>query len=138
MRRCGDGRLAALSARLACGFRSVADLAVTCAPPASGRRHVEEPILVVEVLSPSTEPHDRKIKLPDYRAIPSVQEIAFVDSASVFAESHRRLDLERWLTEIVRGRDGALRFASVGLEIELGSLYEFVALEEPQRAFLPE
>lgn len=116
----------------------VADLAVTCAPPAPGRRHVEQPLLIVEVLSPSTELHDRKVKLPDYRAIASVQEIAFVDSASVFAEVHRRLDADRWLTEIVRGRDAVLRLESVGAEIGLGLLYEFVALEEPQRAYLPE
>jgi Uma2 family endonuclease len=116
----------------------VADLAVTCAPPAPSRRHIEEPLMVVEVLSPSTELHDRKVKLPDYRAIPSLQEIAFVDSASAYAEIHRRLDAERWLTEIIRGREGVLRLASIGLEIGLGSLYELVELEEPQRAYLPE
>ena len=94
--------------------------------------------MVVEVLSPSTELHDRKIKLPDYRAIPSLQEIAFVDSASAYAEIHRRLDAERWLTEIIRGHEGVLRLASIGLEIGLGSLYELVELEGPQRAYLPE
>ena len=116
----------------------VADLAVTCAPHVAGRRHMEAPLLVVEVLSPSTELHDRKIKLPDYRAIPSLQEIAFVDSASVHAEIHRRLDEGRWLTEIVRGRDAVLRLASVGVETPLGPLYELLELEEPQRSYLPE
>lgn len=116
----------------------VADLAVTCAPPVRGRRHVEEPLLVVEVLSPSTELHDRKVKLPDYRAISSLQEIAFVDSATVYAEVHRRLDETRWLTEIVRGRDAVLRLASVGIETTLGPPYELVELEEPQRSYQPE
>jgi hypothetical protein len=67
-----------------------------------------------------------------------LQEVAFVDSASVFAEIHRRLDSERWLTEIIRGRDGVLRLASIRAEIALGSLYEFVELEEPERSYLPE
>jgi Uma2 family endonuclease len=116
----------------------VADLGVTCAPPSPTRRHLEDPVLLVEVLSPSTEAHDRKTKLPDYRLIPSVQEIAFVDSTGMHAEVHRRLDGERWLTEIVRGPEGVLRLASIGLEARLGPLYEFVAFEEPQRAFLPE
>ncbi len=116
----------------------VADLAVTCAPPVPSRRHVEEPLLVVEVLSPSTELHDRKIKLPDYRTISSLQEIAFVDSASIYAEVHRRLDEGRWLTEIIRGRDGVLRLASVGVETPLGPLYEFVELEEPQQSYRAE
>jgi Uma2 family endonuclease len=113
----------------------VADLAVTCAPHVAGRRHVEEPLLVVEVLSPSTELHDRKIKLPDYRAIPSLQEIAFVDSASVYAEVHRRLDEVRWLTEIIRGREAVLRLATVAIETPLGPLYELLELQEPQAAY---
>lgn len=116
----------------------VADMAVTCAPPSPARRHIENPVLIVEVLSPSTELHDRKVKLPDYRLIRSVEEIALVDSTGMYAEVHRRLDDRRWLAEIVRGADATLRLASVGLELRLGSLYEFVAFEEPQRAFLPE
>jgi len=35
------------------------DLAVTCSPAEPGRRYIAEPVLIVEVLSPSTELHDR-------------------------------------------------------------------------------
>ena len=56
----------------------VADLAVTCAPREPGRRMVAEPVLIVEVLSPSTELIDRLRKLADYRTLPSVQEILIV------------------------------------------------------------
>ena len=51
-----------------------ADLAVTCAPPDPDRQHVVDPILIVEVLSPSTAQHDRGTKLPDYCDQPSVRE----------------------------------------------------------------
>lgn len=113
----------------------IADLAATCAPYAFGRRHVEAPLLIVEVLSPSAEQVDRKAKLPDYRTIPSVQEIALVDSATAYAEVHRRLADGRWLTDIIRGRDAPLRLTSVGVEIVLGQLYEGFELEEPQQAY---
>jgi Uma2 family endonuclease len=49
-----------------------ADLAVTCAG-LTGRQFVAEPVLIVEVLSPSTAATDRERKLPDYRAIPSLR-----------------------------------------------------------------
>ncbi|HEX6111926.1 MAG TPA: Uma2 family endonuclease [Geminicoccaceae bacterium] len=59
----------------------VADLAVTCAPREPGRRMVVEPVLVVQVLSPSTGEVDRWRKVADYRTLPSVREIvvAFSD-----------------------------------------------------------
>jgi Uma2 family endonuclease len=58
----------------------VAGLAVTCAPREPGRRMVVEPVLVVEVLSPSTGQIDRWRKIADYRTLPSVQEILVVFS----------------------------------------------------------
>ena len=56
-----------------------ADLAVTCAG-LSGRQFVAEPVLLVEVLSPSTAATDRDRKLPDYRRIASLQDILVVSS----------------------------------------------------------
>jgi len=111
-----------------------ADLAVTCAPHRLGQQDIPEPILIVEVLSPSTELHDRKIKLPDYRRLASVEEIALVDSETAYVEVHRRLDGERWLTELVTGLNGALRLASVGMELPLAALYEGLELAPPPSA----
>ena len=58
----------------------VADLAVTCVPYQRGEQVAQDPILVVEILSPSTERHDRHTKVPAYREIDSVKEILIVDS----------------------------------------------------------
>jgi Uma2 family endonuclease len=60
-----------------------ADLAVTCQPPAA---EVVEPILIVEVLSPSTRVRDLADKLPDYKALPSVREIWLIDSERRWAQ----------------------------------------------------
>ena len=52
----------------------VADLAVTCAPREPGRRMVAEPVLIVEVLSPSTGHRWTAVrKVADYRTLPSVR-----------------------------------------------------------------
>ena len=50
-----------------------ADLAVTCAPPDRARQHVLDPVLLVEVLSPSTAVHDRGRRVEDYSRLPSVR-----------------------------------------------------------------
>ena len=54
------------------------DLAVSGVPHQRGQQALLEPVLVVEVLSASTEAHDRMVKLADYRHIPSVREVLLV------------------------------------------------------------
>jgi Uma2 family endonuclease len=68
-----------------------ADLVVTCQPPA---REVVDPILVIEILSPSTRLHDLGRKLVDYKLLPSVAEIWMIDSE------------RRWVQHWRRGADG--------------------------------
>lgn len=104
----------------------VADLGVSCAPYDPTRQHLHEPILLVEILSPDTERHDRRVKLPAYRGIPSVEEILFLASDEPYAELHRR-HRSGWLTELIRGTEGSLELRSVGAEIPLAALYEGLA-----------
>jgi Uma2 family endonuclease len=109
----------------------VADIAATCASYDPGRQFVQDPILIVEILSPSTERHDRRIKLPVYRQLESVQEILLIASDSRYAELHRRQG-SQWITELLRGAEGALSLPSVGAEISLAELYDGIALEDEQ------
>ena len=66
-----------------------ADLAVTCAG-LTRDPSVPEPIVIVEVLSPSTAATDYLRKLPDYRSIASVQDILLVASTEPRIEHWRR------------------------------------------------
>ncbi len=105
----------------------VADLAVTCRPNEPGRQAIMDPILIVEILSPSTERHDRRVKLPVYRQIESAHEILLIDADSLYAELHRR-ENDRWVTELVRGASAILSLASVELRVSMAELYEGVAI----------
>ncbi len=108
-----------------------ADIAATCSPHERHQQAMPDPFLIVEILSPSTERHDRRVKLPVYRQIPSVQEIVFLDSDGIYAELHRRSGAQ-WVIEILRGGDGVLPLASVGIDIPLAELYEGIALAEDE------
>ena len=110
-----------------CDAYYVADVAVTCRPNEPGRQAIAEPILIVEILSPSTERHDRRIKLPVYREIESVQEILLIDSDSYYAEVHRR-DANHWIIELVRGSEAILALSSVGLSLSMAELYDGIAI----------
>ena len=111
----------------------VADLAVTCSPYQRGEQLVKDPVLIVEILSPGTERHDRRTKLPVYREIESVEEILLIDSESIYAEILRR-EGDRWITELVRGRDAILRLFSVDLQIAMAELYEGIDIDADDAA----
>lgn len=101
----------------------VVDIGVTCAPRERWRQYMQDPILLIEILSPSTERHDRKVKVPVYQRIPSMQEVLLVDSDSRYAEIHRRQG-EQWIIQIINKPDGMIPLASVGIEIAVSELYE--------------
>ncbi|WP_431855472.1 Uma2 family endonuclease [Azospirillum sp.] len=104
------------------------DLAVTCSPHEAGQYAIPNPVVIVEILSPSTEADDRKVKLPVYRSIPSVQEIVLVHSERLYAEVHRRLDDTRWQVDLLTEPEDVLRLDSVGYAQPLALLYANVDL----------
>ncbi|MGE0258790.1 MAG: Uma2 family endonuclease [Alphaproteobacteria bacterium] len=110
----------------------VVDIGVTCAPREPRRQYMQDPMLLVEILSPSTERRDRKVKVPAYQRIPSVQEILLVDSDSRYAEIHRRQG-EQWIIQIINKPEGTIPLASVGIEIPMSELYEgFTFGDDPE------
>jgi len=113
----------------------IADLAVSCTPPEPSQQLLQDPVLIVEILSPGTALYDRQTKVADYRRIASLEEILLIDSASVFAEVLRR-EGDRWLTEIIRGLQATLSLASIGLTAAMSDLYEGIDLPD-QRAAAP-
>ena len=108
----------------------VPDIAVTCAPNEPGRQAMVDPILVVEILSPSTERSDRRVKLPAYQSLESVHEVLLIDPDSHHAELFRR-ENDHWGIELVRGPEATLFLASVGLRITMSELYEGIAVTIP-------
>jgi Uma2 family endonuclease len=105
----------------------VADIAVTCRPYERGEQLVKEPTLIVEILSPRTERHDRVTKAPVYRSIGSVEEILLIDSEGIYAEVLRR-EGGHWITLLVRGLDAVLHLASTDLSVSMAELYEGIEI----------
>ena len=105
-----------------------ADLAVSCQPLAPDQRMVPEPMIIVEVLSASTEAYDRGTKLPHYRAIPSVKEIVLVASSAIAAEVWRRTP-DGWAVSELTDPKAIVKLDSAGIELPLSSIYEGVAFE---------
>jgi len=110
-----------------------ADIAATCEGNEPGRQAIRDPFLIFEILSPSTERHDRRVKLPAYRQISTVQEILLIASDGLYAELHKRAG-PLWITEILREGEAQPSLTSVGVEIAIADLYEGIALAIRRRS----
>ena len=98
----------------------LADVVMTCAER-TARGHIEDPLLVIEVLSRSTAPLDRGVKLYDYISIPSVREVLFVDSRQRGGQMWRRTG-ENWLVETLDG-NSTVRLETTDDSIQLAPIY---------------
>ena len=77
------------------------DVAIYCDPRDLGRdpattRDFERPSVIFEVLSPSTELEDRRVKVIQYKAIDSVRTIVLVDPTRKVFELHHRATDREW------------------------------------------
>src|SRR3954452_1075101 len=78
------------------------DLSVTCSPVRGDDDVVPDPVVVVEVLSDSTEREDRGRKKFDYFATPSIMQYAIVEQDERRIELYTRADT-KWTDEIIQG-----------------------------------
>ncbi len=101
----------------------VPDVAVTCSQIEAGQLALPDPLLVVEILSPTNEQETWE-NVWTYVSIPSVQEILVLRSASIAADVLRRRPDGTWPEEPIQiGRDETLRLECIGLTCPLTECY---------------
>jgi Uma2 family endonuclease len=101
----------------------VPDLGVTCAPDTVGERLLPDPVLLIEILSPSNTTDTRE-NVWSYCTIPSVREIAVVHSTRVLIEILRRGADGHWPEETEKiGPGGTLLFESIHFSCLLAEVY---------------
>jgi Uma2 family endonuclease len=94
----------------------VPDVIVVCGERLDGDASlVEAPVVVVEVLSPSTRVFDVEYKLSYYFAKPSLQHYLIVDGKSRVVVHHKRTGDAEALTQIVR--EGEITLDPPGLRV---------------------
>ena len=96
------------------------------------------PIILVEVLSPSTEVYDRREKFAHYRQLPSLQEYVLVAQDRVLVEHYRRQEKQRttpttrkdWIYTDFQDIEESLPLTSIHCELPLREIYERVAFPD--------
>lgn len=102
------------------------DVMVACGAAeriAGDEQSLNDPVLVVEVLSPGTETIDRREKLAAYRRLPTLLEYVLVNQDSQQVEIYRRQDDIGWLYLSYEAGE-TLQLTSVDLSLPIAAWYE--------------
>jgi Uma2 family endonuclease len=83
---------------------------------------VDNPIVIVEVLSPSTEAYDRGEKFQLYRSLPSFREYILISQNTLHVDQFVKTEDGHWLLLDSGGEDAVLKLKTVPFEISLKDL----------------
>lgn len=125
----------------ATGLYTYPDVTVVCGNPQFADSALDtllNPVLVIEVLSPSTESYDRGKKFQHYRQLESLREYVLISQDSLRVERFLRQDDGTWLLTDAAGLDASLELASVACTLALAEVYEKVTFEAEDAPEEPE
>ena len=105
----------------------IPDLAVTCSAFEAEEAALTNPILVIEILSPSNQA-ETWANVWAYTTIPSVQEILVVRTATIGGELLRRNPDGSWPQQPLTVAEGDLTLESTGLTIPIAAAYRTTRL----------
>jgi Uma2 family endonuclease len=93
-----------------------------------------DPILIVEVLSDSTELYDRTDKFKMYRSLRTLKEYILISPYQIRVEQYAVDTQGQWLFRDYEGEEAVLKLVSVPFEIKLGQLYRKVNFASETRS----
>jgi Uma2 family endonuclease len=105
----------------------IPDLAVTCSSYDSEESVLTDPVLVIEILSPSNQAETWS-NVWTYTTIPSVREILVVETASIGAELLRRGQDGSWPSHALAVEAGLLTLESIEFSFPLAAAYRTTRL----------
>jgi Uma2 family endonuclease len=114
------------------GLYTYPDVMVVCGDPKfadNQRDTVLNPTLIVEVLSKSTEAHDRGFKFAQYRKLDSLREYALVSTAEPRVETFLRQAEGQWVLSESVGAGAVCHFSSLDCQILFADIYDKVTFD---------
>jgi Uma2 family endonuclease len=127
-----------LRVRVSSSMYTYPDISVVCGKPALADDYQDvllNPVVIFEVLSPSTERYDRGLKRQRYRAIATLQDYVLVSQSEVRVEQYTRQENNLWVVRDYETLDDVLTIASISVSLPMRAIYnrvEFPALSEPR------
>ena len=115
----------------ATGLYTYPDVTVACGEPRFEDQQVDtllNPLLIVEVLSASTQTYDRGQKFSNYRTIESLAEYLLISQNEYRIEQSVKQADGRWLLTDISTLEGIVELASIPCQLALREVYDKVSL----------
>jgi Uma2 family endonuclease len=116
----------------ATGLYTYPDVSVICGEPQLTDDRLDtitNPIVIVEVLSPSTESYDRGKKFQHYRELPSLREYLLISQDSPRIERYLRKDNGLWEFMDAKGLEASLPLPSIDCALMLADVYDQITFD---------
>jgi len=84
---------------------------------------VRNPILIIEVLSPSTESFDRSGKFQYYQTVLSVKDYVLISQEKPMIEVYYKQDERNWLYSVAKGLEEKILLSTIQCELSLRDIY---------------
>ena len=105
------------------------DVIVTChKKDLSEERIIRHPTLIMEVLSESSESHDRGFKFNQYRHLESLQHYVLISQSQYLVEIYSRNKDETWTLSVMDNNGTILNLEAVDVNIPLKVIYEDIEI----------
>ena len=109
------------------GLYTYPDVTVVCSRPYfynNRRNTITNPILLAEVLSPSTAMNDRTRKFDRYKTIPTFVDYLLVEQAEPHVTYYHQVSARRWFLDEFTEMNDVIELQGVGATITLAQIYD--------------
>lgn len=117
----------------ATGLYTYPDLSVVCGEPkleTESRDVLLNPVVLIEVLSDSTEAYDRGKKFQHYRTIPSLRHYVLIAQDRHSIECFSRQESDTWLLSVCYDLASSLELAAIDCRLAAAEVYDKVAFDD--------
>ncbi len=108
------------------------DAVVTCAKFSARDRVVPNPVIVFEVVSPSSVRIDRVVKLREYQAVSTIRRYVIVEPDAVAITVFSRDHEGETFRATGLAEDDILQLTEIGIEIPVAAIYEGIVFDDKQ------
>ncbi len=99
------------------------EAAVSCSRIPANERLFPNPVVIFEVLSPSSRKRDIETKAIEYHCVPTIKRYVVLEQLRPVAYVHWRLEDEAW-NEITLTSTDVLDLPEIGMKISMAEIYE--------------
>jgi Uma2 family endonuclease len=115
------------------------DIVVSCDPQDQQEsRRLHAPVLIVAVLSPSTEAYDRGLKFNQYKKLPSLRHYLLVSQKTWLVEWFQLTEHGVWGHTALAEAEDAVVIPELNLTLPLAQIYEEAGIAPMQAGFAAE